>query len=551
MAGSLSKQKLPSQNQLKRLLRIYSRSLRQNPKSIETRYKLAEVLRLLGRQEEAISLYRSVAWAYGLAGNLSQAISVCKNILQLNPSHDQTQNMLAKLYACKEIRQLKRSVHVKQVDGRWVADPSAPKAEPDSQEQIISPPLVASIVESPSFRALDPPPAPSQVKKITRDYGDVEQPDSACARPLDRQIVSSVLRMDAARQQQKSLDESSRGYAAIEQEVLKTGSSLEDSDIPSDEAAAAEKDLRDTLVDFPGDLDHEAPPLRSAAQVEPDQPIPFPLFSDMDSAAFVALVEKLERRFYRADSLVFAENDPGDSLFLISDGSLEVLKENDDGESIILATLETGAFFGEFGLLTDQRRHATVRALVDTELLELRRDVLLELIQSHPSVAWTLRLFYQQRVMAMVLATSPLFLAVDPAERRTVLSRFAVRRFLQGETIIEMGKVTSGFYVILVGEVSVYHMDHRGQDVPLGVLSEGDYFGEMSLLSGSVAGATVKASRLTEVLMLGAKDFYELASHHPEIWAEVQHQAKRRQAQTAEILAVDAAKKAAGPVCLL
>ena len=118
-----SEHSLPSPRQLKKLLKVYSQKLRQNPDDLDLRIKLAEVLRLLGRANEAIAFYSSIAWAYGVAGNLGQAITLCKIILELNPNHSETQQMLAKLYASQRIREEKQSVPVVMVKGRWIRRP--------------------------------------------------------------------------------------------------------------------------------------------------------------------------------------------------------------------------------------------------------------------------------------------------------------------------------------------------------------------------------------------------------------------------------------------
>ncbi len=114
---------------------MYADALRSDPSDLVLRTKLAEVLRLLGRDTEAISIYRSVAWAHGVSGNLGQAIMICKLILELNPTHSATQEMLAKLYASKQVREQKQAVPVVKVGGRWVADPrcsGAPAALPSA-----------------------------------------------------------------------------------------------------------------------------------------------------------------------------------------------------------------------------------------------------------------------------------------------------------------------------------------------------------------------------------------------------------------------------------
>jgi cAMP-dependent protein kinase regulator len=345
---------------------------------------------------------------------------------------------------------------------------------------------------------------------------------------MDSALVNALLRQDA--EQSLLHGPAGRSYVSIQREVHVAGREQEDRELPSDEAAESERNLLDTLREPPAAAVGEGPAVERYLA-------PFPLFSDLDTPAFLAVIRRLERRVIAPGAWVCREGDPGDSLFLVSSGVLQVLKEADRPQPIRLALLGAGSFFGEFGLLTDGRRHASVRCAEEAELLELRRDMLVTLCEEHPSIAWTLRTFYQQRVMAMVLTTSPIFQAVPPEDRKSVLSRFGLRRFMPNEVIIEEHRQGTGFHVILVGSARVSCRAEDGSEVPLGVLTEGEYFGEMSLLSGFGAEATVRAASVTEVLMLNPRDFYELAADHPEIWTVVQNEADRRRQDTARRLA--------------
>ncbi|HEX2253402.1 MAG TPA: cyclic nucleotide-binding domain-containing protein [Thermoanaerobaculia bacterium] len=68
------------------------------------------------------------------------------------------------------------------------------------------------------------------------------------------------------------------------------------------------------------------------------------------------------------------EGEPGGSLLLILDGSVEVVKSNDDGRSHVLARLEPGTLLGEMGLLGSAPASATVRCRGPVRLFELPRD---------------------------------------------------------------------------------------------------------------------------------------------------------------------------------
>jgi CRP-like cAMP-binding protein len=171
------------------------------------------------------------------------------------------------------------------------------------------------------------------------------------------------------------------------------------------------------------------------------------------------------------------------------------------------------------------------------ELLEIRRALLDELVSAHPGVARTLRTFYRERLMSTLLQTAPFFTGLSAEDRKTIVERFRPRRFGRGANIIDEGSAGGGLYLILVGEVHVV----RGtkEEVILGKLGEGSYFGEMSLLKGGVASATVRAARMTEVVQLPPRDFYEIVSQHPVLWEQLRSEAERREMANHALLTGD------------
>lgn len=78
-----------------------------------------------------------------------------------------------------------------------------------------------------------------------------------------------------------------------------------------------------------------------------------------------------EERAYPPGGVVVEEGTPGRELFVIAEGSAEVLKRASDGQSIRLARLEAGACFGEMALVGIMKRSATVRATAPLRVLVL------------------------------------------------------------------------------------------------------------------------------------------------------------------------------------
>ena len=70
----------------------------------------------------------------------------------------------------------------------------------------------------------------------------------------------------------------------------------------------------------------------------------------------------MQERRYAAGETVYNEGDPGDTMFIIKEGEVEVLREVGGGNTR-LATLSRGAIFGEMAVLRDQPRSTTTRAL--------------------------------------------------------------------------------------------------------------------------------------------------------------------------------------------
>ena len=99
-----------------------------------------------------------------------------------------------------------------------------------------------------------------------------------------------------------------------------------------------------------------------------------PIFSELSEADIASLARLTSRRTCPKDTVVFFENEEGDSFFIIVDGRIKVTILGDDGREVILSVLGRGDFFGEMALLDNEPRSATAIAVEDSELLSLHRN---------------------------------------------------------------------------------------------------------------------------------------------------------------------------------
>jgi uncharacterized membrane protein len=100
-----------------------------------------------------------------------------------------------------------------------------------------------------------------------------------------------------------------------------------------------------------------------------------------------ALAEVVDLVRLREHETLFRAGEPGESLYLVRSGEVELFIQDNVGQKITLDTAAPGDFFGEIALLDAGPRTATAVALAETELIELDRDDLLLLFTKKPDAA--------------------------------------------------------------------------------------------------------------------------------------------------------------------
>ncbi len=187
-------------------------------------------------------------------------------------------------------------------------------------------------------------------------------------------------------------------------------------------------------------------------------------------------------------------------------------------------------------LLSDGPRTASVIAEGEVELLEFPAEVLSHLMASYPSARKAVEKFTRNRLLASVMATSPLFRPFDQENRKLLIERFLVRDVAAGETVIEEGKPGDGLYVIMQGRFQIRRRQPGAEPLLLSELREGDIFGEISVLTRSNATADVVAAGPGRVLRLPRQIFDEVILTHPQILELVAKLSEERMQTTEAVL---------------
>src|SRR5438552_3499354 len=99
-----------------------------------------------------------------------------------------------------------------------------------------------------------------------------------------------------------------------------------------------------------------------------------------------------------------------------------------------------------------------------------------------------------------------LFSGLSAPELELLAQRVRQRRYRENEVIFHRDDPGVALYILLRGKVKIHNETVEGADVLHAVLSEGEFFGELSLLDGAERSADVTTIASTEVLVLTRED---------------------------------------------
>ncbi|MFP4444794.1 MAG: cyclic nucleotide-binding domain-containing protein [Desulfosudaceae bacterium] len=115
--------------------------------------------------------------------------------------------------------------------------------------------------------------------------------------------------------------------------------------------------------------------------------------------------------------------------------------------------------------------------------------------------------------IARLLSNFSFFKNLKRHELKYLVPFIRHKMYAKGDTIIKKGEAGKNLYVILSGMVEVV----GNHDVNIAFLGRGEILGEMSLISGEAAGATIKAVEPTKVIYMNSRNFRRLLRKFPSL----------------------------------
>jgi CRP-like cAMP-binding protein/Fe-S-cluster-containing dehydrogenase component len=240
------------------------------------------------------------------------------------------------------------------------------------------------------------------------------------------------------------------------------------------------------------------------------------------------LVDLCMLRVFLAHETIIHERSQMDFLYLVVHGVVRLHLHDKEGREVVIGLLDRGDCFGGGELFGDFFRHAGGYAQTHCYVLQLPLTALRALLPTTPELHQALRQIYLQRLSEFTLARVPMFSRLSPIERLELTTLLKPKHYPRSSIVVRQGTPSDGLYIIEVGQVVI-----ERDEQPIASLDEGDFFGEMSLLSNQPRNATVQTLTPTDILVLSAADFRDLLERSPDLEQRFQHViAQRRRATT-------------------
>jgi predicted acylesterase/phospholipase RssA/CRP-like cAMP-binding protein len=243
---------------------------------------------------------------------------------------------------------------------------------------------------------------------------------------------------------------------------------------------------------------------------------------------YAAIGDTVTTRHVAAGDRLVSRDDEADCLFVVMSGRLEAEIETAHGAQQ-LAAVGVGGVVGEIGLLAGDTRSATVRAITDSDVVEISSDGFRRLLAAHPAHAeeLTRRATERLRRTQVIDHITNLFGVVDPTVLEVIEQLIEWVNVPAGTRLFAQGEEGDAAYLVAAGRLRAFRQT-AGVEVEIGEIGRAELVGEMALLDGEPRGASLYAVRDSQLIRFSRAAYDELLQRYPRVGLEVAQIALRR-----------------------
>src|SRR5260221_2305921 len=220
-----------------------------------------------------------------------------------------------------------------------------------------------------------------------------------------------------------------------------------------------------------------------------------------------------------AGETLFYLGDEASTVYLVAEGCLDVLMPRSAGSDTLAAQLGPGEVVGEIQMLTGGKRIATLRANTATRVIGFANEVLERLAETEPVFLERIRSLVLARLrrnhLAFILPAQ--FGDLDFRQMEEIESLGQWVTLHKGQVLFRQDEAGDGAYFLVNGLLGVLVRKPDGSSRLVNHIQHGEIVGEMALLSDDLRSATIYATRESDLLFFGKREFASLIDKHPRL----------------------------------
>jgi CRP-like cAMP-binding protein len=216
-------------------------------------------------------------------------------------------------------------------------------------------------------------------------------------------------------------------------------------------------------------------------------------------------------------------------------GRAKAIIPTEQNHQFELFRLLPGDFFGEEILISNEPRENTVVAIEDTMTLSIPGEVLEKLIIKSEEIKSLIDQNYIERKLRTDLRRVPIFTPLNDNLFSEILGAVELKSLPKGTVVFREGDEGDAFYLIRKGKISVQRIIN-GQKKAVAILSDGQFFGEISLLLEEKRNATVEVLATTEMVKISREKFVDIVEKDQSLTKAFQGLINERKKKRNDIL---------------
>jgi len=217
-----------------------------------------------------------------------------------------------------------------------------------------------------------------------------------------------------------------------------------------------------------------------------------------DADASTDLINATEEKNFTEGEVLMKQGDDGDYFYIVEEGEAHIFVMI-EGTDTKVKECRSGDFFGELALMYNAPRAATVKAMTALRCWAVERNTFkMTLMESTINK----RNRYEQ-----FLDSVPILESLYKYEKLTIADALETKQVSAGEAVVTEGDSGNDFFIIEKGSVEFTQTTDGGEQAVVGAGGQGDYFGEIALLTNQPRKATVRCVDDCSFLVLDRKTF--------------------------------------------